>query len=79
MGVFAQVIRLREQWRNDDSAGVRGLMAGGASALLCGCGLFGGNSYRFKMTVEVDTPVGVRHGFSVMDIVSGNKPKLMAE
>jgi hypothetical protein len=54
-------------------------MEGGAATLLSGCGLFGGNSYRFKMTVEVDTPVGVRHGISVMDIMSGKKPKLMAE
>ena len=45
--------------------GMIGLMLGGAAALLGGCGLFGGNRYRYKMTVEVDTPQGLKSGFAV--------------
>ena len=43
--------------------GVIGLLAGGIAAFLGGCGILGSkSSYRFKMTVEVDTPEGVRSG-----------------
>ena len=48
--------------------GMIGLMLGGAAALLGGCGLFGGNRYRYKMTVEVDTPQGLKSGFAVREI-----------
>lgn len=48
--------------------GVLGLIAGGAAALLSGCGLLGGNSYRFKMTVEVETPEGLRTGSSIYEV-----------
>jgi hypothetical protein len=48
--------------------GVLGILAGGAAALLSGCGLIGGNSYRFKMTVEVETPQGVKTGSSVYEV-----------
>jgi hypothetical protein len=50
--------------------GVLGMLAGGAASLLSGCGLFGGNSYRFRMTVEVETPKGPKSGSSVMEVVS---------
>lgn len=56
--------------------GVLGIMAGGLTALLSGCGLFGGNSYRFKMTVAVDTPEGVRKGSSVYEVMARNKAGL---
>lgn len=45
--------------------GVLGMLAGGAAALLSGCGLFGGNSYRYKIAAEVDTPEGMKTGFAV--------------
>lgn len=48
--------------------GVLGLLAGGAAALLSGCGLFGGNSYRFRMIVEVETPQGLKTGSSVLKV-----------
>lgn len=56
--------------------GVLGLMAGGMTALLSGCGVFGGNSYRFKMTVEVDTPQGLRKGSSVYEVTARSKAGL---
>ncbi len=46
--------------------GVLGMLVGGAAALLSGCGaLLGRDNYKFKMTVEVDTPEGLRSGSSV--------------
>jgi hypothetical protein len=48
--------------------GVLGVLAGGAAALLSGCGLFGGNSYRYKLTVEVETPEGLRTGYAVRQV-----------
>jgi hypothetical protein len=49
--------------------GVLGVLAGGAAALLSGCGLFDGyGSYRFKMTVEVETSEGVKIGSSVYEV-----------
>lgn len=48
--------------------GVLGGMAGGAAVLLSGCGLFGGHRYRFRMTVEVETPQGLRSGSSVYEV-----------
>jgi hypothetical protein len=41
------------------------LVASGAAALLFGCNLFGPSSYRYKMTIEVDTPQGVKAFSSV--------------
>lgn len=48
--------------------GMLGVLAGGAAALLGGCGLSGNASYRFKMTVEVETPEGVKTGWSVYEV-----------
>lgn len=48
--------------------GVLGLLTGGAAALLSGCGLFGGNSYRYKLMVEVETPEGLRTGSAVRQV-----------
>jgi hypothetical protein len=48
--------------------GLLGVLAGGAAALLSGCGLSGNFSYRFKMTVEIETPQGVRTGSSVYEV-----------
>jgi hypothetical protein len=57
--------------------GLMGLLAGGAAALLSGCWLIGGNSYRFKMTVEVDTPQGLRTGSSVYEVSAEKKSTFM--
>ncbi|MDX3885110.1 MAG: hypothetical protein QHC65_11860 [Sphingomonas sp.] len=54
-----------------------GLFAGGAASLLAGCGLLGGNSYRFKMTVEVDTPQGLRTGSSVYEVTAFKTSELI--
>jgi hypothetical protein len=59
--------------------GVMGLLAGGAVALLGGCGLLGGNSYRFRMTVEVETPEGLRTGSSVYEVSAEDKISFLPE
>ena len=48
-------------------------LAGGMAALLAGCGLLGGNKYRFRMTVEVETPQGLRSGSSVYEVSAWNE------
>ncbi len=56
-------------------------LAGGVAAVLSACGLRGGNSYRFKITVEAETSEGLKTGSSVYevtgigtyDLVSGGK------
>lgn len=46
--------------------GVMGLLAGGAAALLGGCGILGSEaSYRYRITVEVESPNGIVRGSSV--------------
>ena len=48
--------------------GVFGLLAAATSvALLAGCNPFG-HSYRYKLTVEVDTPQGLKTGYAVREI-----------
>ena len=60
--------------------GVMGVLAGAAAAVLGGCGVLGGEkSYRFRMTVEVETPQGLRTGSSVMEITSYKTMKLTSE
>lgn len=61
--------------------GVLALMAGSAAVLLSGCGLMNNRaSYRFRMTVEVETPNGLRTGSSVYEfIVAKNTMKLLAD
>ncbi len=46
------------------------LAAGAASVMLSGCGMFGDNRYRFKMTVEVETPQGVKRGSGVFEVMT---------
>ena len=49
--------------------GILGLLVVGAGLLVSGCGLFGAKStYRFKMTVEVQTSQGLRTGYAVREI-----------
>jgi hypothetical protein len=56
-----------------------GALASGAAALLGGCNPFGSTySYRYKITVEVDTPEGIKTGFAVHEIAaSENAIKLV--
>ena len=46
--------------------GVLGLLAGSAAAMLVACNT--GNSIRYKITIEVKTPEGVRSGFAVREV-----------
>ena len=49
--------------------GILGILAAlGAATMLRGCGFLGYSSYRFKMTVEVETPNGLKTGSSVYDV-----------
>lgn len=51
--------------------GVLGALAAAGVSLIAGaCGLLSSNSYRYRMTVEVDTPKGPRSGSSVREISS---------
>ena len=60
--------------------GVMGVLAGAAAAVLGGCGILGGEkSYRFRMTVEVETPQGLKTGSSVMEVTAYTKMKLTSE
>ena len=48
---------------------ILGLLAAfGSATMLRGCGFLGYSSYRFKMTVEVETPNGLKTGSSVYDV-----------
>lgn len=48
--------------------GVIGLLGGGIAASLGGCGMLSDEyAYRYKMTVEVDTPQGLKTGFAVQE------------
>lgn len=59
--------------------GILGLVAAGAATLLVGCGAYGGNSYRFRMTVEVETPQGIVTGYSVYEVTAKKLVRLMSE
>ena len=47
--------------------GVMGVLAGAAAAVLAGCGMMG-HTYRYKLTVEVETPDGLRTGYAVREV-----------
>jgi hypothetical protein len=60
--------------------GALGLLAGSIAVLLGGCGLFfRSGSYRFRMTVDVETPEGVRTGSSVYEVTAHKSPALTSE
>ena len=44
------------------------IVMGGVTALLSGCNPFGPSSFRYRMTVEVDTPQGMVTGFAVRQV-----------
>lgn len=53
-----------------------------AASLLSGCGLldtFTDAEYRFRMTVEVETPEGVKRGSSVYEITAGLRTKILPD
>ena len=53
--------------------GVLGMLAGGAVALLSGCNPFVSNySYRYKITVEVVTPQGLKSAYAVHETLVSN-------
>ena len=54
--------------------GALGVLAAGLAAALGGCSFFGSSRYRFKITVEVITPQGLKSGSSVsqVDAFSGS-------
>lgn len=56
-----------------------GLLAGSFAGVLGGCGILGGNSYRFRMTVEVETPRGIKTGSSVMKVTAYKSFRLTSE
>lgn len=58
---------------------VMGLLAGAASAVLAGCGLLGSNSYRFRMTVEAETPQGPKRGTAVYAVKAQNHTQLLPD
>jgi len=57
---------------------VLGVLLGGVLGILGGCTLFSG-SYRFKMTVEVETPQGLRTGSSVIQVTAYKTAALTSE
>lgn len=59
--------------------GVMGFLAGSFAAVLGGCGILGGNGYRFRMTVEVATPDGIKTGSSVMKVTAYKSFRLTSE
>lgn len=49
-----------------------GLFAGGAVTLIVGCGLVKSYApFRYRLTVEIDTPHGLRMGSSVIEVTAG--------
>ena len=53
-----------------------------AALLLSACDLFApltDESYRFRMTVEVETPEGLRTGSSVYEVTAGNRTAILPE
>ena len=60
--------------------GMLGLLgAAGGTLMLGGCGWLGGNRYRFRLTLAVDTPQGVRTGSSVYGVRAANSWGILPE
>lgn len=47
--------------------------------LLAGCGNYGTQSYRVRVTVEAETPDGIKRGSSVMEVLSAKRLQIFAE
>jgi hypothetical protein len=59
--------------------GVIGLLSATAAFVIAGCGSVFANKYRFRMTIEVQTPQGPKTGSSVYEVWAVNTPKLTSE
>ena len=60
--------------------GAMGLLAVGTGLLVSGCALISGEStYRFRMTVEVQTPQGLKSGSSVMEVSAAKQVLMTSE
>ena len=55
------------------------LAAGAMAALLSGCGNYAPASYRTKLTVEVQTPNGMRTGSGVLEVTASKNLRLTSE
>jgi hypothetical protein len=55
------------------------LLAAAAALALSGCAEMFPYRYRFELTVEVDTPQGLRKGSSVYEVLANNKTALLPE
>lgn len=59
--------------------GAIGLMLAAGSALLAGCGMLFPYRYRARVSVEVNTPQGVRRGSSVYEETTHKSPALLPD
>jgi len=70
---------MRWGWQHDTAAWGFERSLVGVAGILGGCALFSGNSYRFKMTVVVETPQGLKTGSSVMQVTAYKTAALTPE
>ena len=56
-----------------------GFLSVGSAAILTGCNEMFRKSFRFKMTVEVETPQGLRTGSGVMEVSAAKTTKILPE
>lgn len=59
--------------------GVAGLLVGGLALALSGCGSLFPARYRFRLTVDVDTPQGLRSGSSVYEVTAGRTGNILPD
>lgn len=59
--------------------GFLGFLTSGMASAVAGCGGLFSKTYRFRMTVEVDTPQGLKTGSSVMEVSAYKSLKLTSE
>ena len=59
--------------------GVMGVLGGAVVAVLGGCGLLFPNKFRFRMTIEVETPGGLRRSSAVYGVWANDKARLLPD
>jgi hypothetical protein len=64
---------------HDGATGCARGFGGRCGGAALGLRVVGGNSYRFKVTVEVETTEGLKTGSSVYEVSAVNRPKLLPE
>jgi hypothetical protein len=57
---------------------IMGIFAGSAAFALSGCGSYGDNSYRARVTVEIETSAGLKRGSSVMEVHASKQLQIIA-